>query len=82
MAEQKSRLVIEISTENAKRNAELLNKELSSIEKNGNHASKSMDVMSSSARQLASYMAGIVTVGTAINKMDAYSRLQRLAQTV
>ncbi|WOE32741.1 MULTISPECIES: tape measure protein [unclassified Acinetobacter] len=82
MTEQRSRLVIEISTEHARRNAEVINRELKSIEKNGTYATKSMDSMSVAARSLAANMARIVTVGTAINKMDAYTNLQNRLKLV
>lgn len=60
MAASTSRLVIEISSEQAKRNAELLNRELQSIEKNGDFATKSMDAMSVATRSLAAQMTALV----------------------
>lgn len=82
MAEQESILRIKIDSRNAEKNANSLNKELQSIEKNGDFASKSMDSMSVATRQLAGYMAGIVTVGTAINKMDLYTNLNNRLKLV
>jgi tape measure domain-containing protein len=79
---QESVLRITIDSREAKRNAEALNRELTSIERNGDFATKSMDSMSSSARQLAGYMAGIVTVGAAINKMDAYTGISNKLKLV
>ncbi|QQN40341.1 tape measure protein [Acinetobacter sp. CS-2] len=79
---QESVLRITIDSREAKRNAEALNRELVSIERNGDFATKSMDSMSSSARQLAGYMAGIVTVGAAINKMDAYTGISNKLKLV
>lgn len=82
MAEQESILRIKIDSRNAEKNANSLNKELQSIEKNGDFASKSMDSMSVATRSLAGYMAGIVTVGAAISKMDAYTNLQNKLRLV
>lgn len=82
MAEQESILRIKIDSRNAEKNANSLNKELQSIEKNGDFASKSMDSMSVATRQLAGYMAGIVTVGAAINKMDLYTNLNNRLKLV
>ncbi|SSS78902.1 phage tail length tape-measure protein [Acinetobacter baumannii] len=73
---QESRLVIVIDSQNAERNARNLGNELDSIERKGDYASKSMDGLSVATRALAGYMAGLVTVGAAISKMDAYTGLQ------
>ncbi|WOE29748.1 tape measure protein [Acinetobacter towneri] len=73
---QESVLRITIDSRNAERNARALANELGSIEKKGDFASKSMDSMSVATRQLAGYMAGVVTVGAAISKMDAYTGMQ------
>jgi len=56
--------------------------ELESIEKKGDYATKSMDSMSVATRQLAGYMAGIVTIGAAINKMDAYTSINNKLKLV
>ncbi|WP_336722259.1 tape measure protein [Acinetobacter soli] len=82
MAASTSRLVIEISSEQAKRNAELLNRELHSIEKNGDFATKSMDAMSVATRSLAAQMTALVSVGALISKMDAYTNLQNRLKLV
>lgn len=78
MAEQRSTLIIEISSEQAARNARALDRELQSIERTGNYATTSMNSMSVAARQLA----GVVTVGTAIAKMDTYTGLQNRLKLV
>ena len=70
---QESVLRITIDSRNAERNAHALANELESIERKGDFATKSMDSMSVATRQLAGYMAGIVTVGAAINKIDTYT---------
>ncbi|HAV5372268.1 TPA: hypothetical protein JI078_06190, partial [Acinetobacter baumannii] len=59
---QESRLVIVIDAKNAERNARNLGNELDSIERKGDFATKSMDALSVATRQLAGYMAGLVTV--------------------
>ncbi|MFW1959170.1 tape measure protein [Acinetobacter johnsonii] len=79
---QDSVLRIVIDSRNAERNARALASELDSIEKKGDFASKSMDSMSVATRQLAGYMAGVVTVGTAISKMDAYTGMQNRLKLV
>ncbi|WP_104500345.1 tape measure protein [Acinetobacter indicus] len=79
---QESVLRIVIDSRNAERNARALASELGSIEKKGDFASKSMDSMSVATRQLAGYMAGLVTVSAAINKVDAYTNLQNRLKLV
>lgn len=79
---QESVLRIAIDSRNAERNARALANELDSIEKKGDFASKSMDSMSVATRQLAGYMAGVVTVGAAISKMDAYTGMQNRLKLV
>ncbi|HHP0285643.1 tape measure protein [Acinetobacter baumannii] len=79
---QESRLVIVIDSQNAERNACNLGNELDSIERKGDYASKSMDGLSVATRALAGYMAGLVTVGAAISKMDAYTGLQNRLKLV
>ncbi|MDC4121498.1 tape measure protein, partial [Acinetobacter baumannii] len=59
-----------------------LGNELDSIERKGDYASKSMDGLSVATRALAGYMAGLVTVGAAISKMDAYTGLQNRLKLV
>lgn len=79
---QESRLVIVIDAKNAERNARNLGNELDSIERKGDFATKSMDGLSIATRQLAGYMAGLVTISTAISKMDAYTGLQNRLKLV
>lgn len=82
MTEQRSTLIIEISSEQAARNARALDRELQSIERTGNYATTSMNSMSVAARQLAGYLAGVVTVGTAIAKMDDWTNLNNRLRLV
>ena len=82
MAEQRSTLIIEISSEQARRNAQALDRELRSIQNSGNYATTSMNSMSVACRQLAGYMMGIVTVGTAISKMDEFTNLNNRLRLV
>ncbi|MDC5471198.1 tape measure protein, partial [Acinetobacter baumannii] len=79
---QESRLVIVIDSQNAERNARNLGNELVSIERKGEFASQSMDSLSVATRALAGHMAGLVTVGAAISKMDAYTGLQNRLKLV
>lgn len=79
---QESRLVIVIDSKNAERNARNLGNELDSIERNGDYATKSMDKLSVATRQLAGYMAGVVSVGAAINKMDLYTGINNKLKLV
>ncbi|MFG4395029.1 tape measure protein, partial [Acinetobacter baumannii] len=79
---QESRLVIVIDSQNAERNARNLGNELESIERKGDYASKSMDGLSVATRALAGYMAGLVTVSSAISKMDTYTGLQNRLKLV
>lgn len=79
---QESRLVIVIDSKNAERNARNLGNELDSIEKKGDFASKSMDSLSVSTRALAGHMAGLITISTAISKMDTYTGLQNRLKLV
>ena len=82
MASQESRLIISIDARNAERTAKNLDKELQNITNSGDRADKKMAVLSSSLRSLAGYMAGLVTVSTAISKIDAYSNLQNRLRLV
>ncbi|MFU9819488.1 tape measure protein [Acinetobacter radioresistens] len=79
---QESRLVVTIDSKNAERNARNLAIELESIEKKGDFATKSMDSMSVATRQLAGYMAGLVTVGAAVSKIDAWTGLRNRLKLV
>ncbi|AYA02098.1 tape measure protein [Acinetobacter sp. WCHAc010034] len=82
MTTQTSRLVIEIDSRNAERNARAIANELQNIQRNGDFASRSVDSMSVATRGLAGYMAGLVTVGAAIAKMDTYTGLQNRLKLV
>ena len=82
MAEQRSTLIIEISSEQARRNAQALDRELRSIQNSGNYATTSMNSMSVACRQLAGYMMGIVTAGAAISKMDEFTNLNNRLRLV
>ncbi|ENU24179.1 hypothetical protein F993_01495 [Acinetobacter proteolyticus] len=79
---QESRLVIVIDSRNAARNARNLSDELNSIERNGDFATRSTDRLSVATRQLAGYMAGLVTIGAAVSKMDTYTGLQNRLKLV
>ncbi len=79
---QESILRIIIDSRNAERNARNIANELQNIERNGNHASRSMDSMSVATRSLVGYMGGLVTIGAAISKMDAYTGLQNRLKLV
>ncbi|QQN40558.1 tape measure protein [Acinetobacter sp. CS-2] len=79
---QESVLRIVIDSRNAERNAHALANELESIEKKGDFATKSMDSMSVATRQLAGYMAGIVTISAAINKIDTYTGINNKLKLV
>lgn len=79
---QDSVLRIVIDSRNAERNARNVANELQNIERNGDHASRSMDSMSVATRQLVGYMGGILTVGAAVSKMDAYTGLQNRLKLV
>ena len=79
---QESVLRIIIDSRNAERNARNIANELQNIERNGNHASRSMDSMSVATRSLVGYMGGLVTIGAAISKMDAYTGLQNRLKLV
>ncbi|MFB5706609.1 tape measure protein [Acinetobacter radioresistens] len=70
---QEAHLRVVIDSRQALRDARAISAELQSIEKNGDYAAKSMNGASTAVREFAGYMAGIVTVGAAISKMDAYT---------
>lgn len=82
MAVQESRLVISIDARNAERTAKALNSELQGITNNGNKAASQANALGGAMQSLAGYMAGVVTVGAAINKMDAYTNLQNRLKLV
>lgn len=82
MAVQESRLIISIDARNAERTAKALNSELQGITNNGNKAVSQTNALGGAMQSLAGYMAGVVTVGAAINKMDAYTNLQNRLKLV
>ena len=79
---QESRLVIVIDAKNAERNARNLGNELDNIERKGDFASKSMDGLSVATRQLAGYMAGLVTISASVSKIDAYTNMSNRLKLV
>lgn len=79
---QESYLRVVIDSRQAEINARNVSNELRSIEKNGDFATKSMDSMSVATRQLAGYMAGLVTVGAAVSKIDAYTGINNQLKLV
>ena len=80
MSESVLRIVID--SRNAERNARNIANELQNIERNGDYASRSMDSMSVATRSLVGYMGGLVTIGAAISKMDAYTGLNNKLKLV
>ena len=82
MATQESKLVITIDSRHALRDAQAMRRELESLDKTGQFATKSMDQMSVAMRQLAGYTAGLITVSAAINKMDVYTGMQNRLKLV
>lgn len=82
MAVQESRLLISIDARNAERTAKALNSELQGITNNGNKATSQTNALGGAMQSLAGYMAGVVTVGAAINKIDAYTNLQNRLKLV
>jgi len=79
---QESVLRIVIDSRGAEKTAQRVRQELQGITTHGEYATKSMDAVSVGIRQLVGQMAGIVTVGAAINKMDAYTGLQNRLKLV
>lgn len=79
---QESVLRIVIDSRGAEKTAQRVRQELQGITTHGEYATKSMDAVSVGIRQLVGQMAGIVTVGAAINKMDAYTGMQNRLKLV
>jgi len=79
---QETHLRVVIDSRQALRDARAISTELQSIEKNGDYAAKSMNGASTAVREFAGYMAGIVTVGAAISKMDAYTGINNQLKLV
>ena len=79
---QESKLRIVIDSRGAEKTAQRVRQELQGITTHGEYATKSMDAVSVGIRQLVGQMAGVVTVGAAISKMDAYTGLQNRLKLV
>lgn len=79
---QESVLRIKIDSRGAEKTAQRVRQELQGITTHGEYATKSMDAVSVGIRQLVGQMAGIVTVGAAISKMDAYTGMQNRLKLV
>jgi tape measure domain-containing protein len=79
---QESKLRIIIDSRGAEKTAQRVRQELQGITTHGEYATKSMDAVSVGIRQLVGQMAGIVTVGAAISKMDAYTGMQNRLKLV
>ena len=79
---QESVLRIVIDSRGAEKTAQRVRQELQGITTHGEYATKSMDAVSVGIRQLVGQMAGIVTVGAAISKMDTYTGLNNKLKLV
>lgn len=79
---QESKLRIVIDSRGAEKTAQRVRQELQGITTHGEYATKSMDAVSVGIRQLVGQMAGIVTVGAAINKMDVYTGINNKLKLV
>ena len=82
MAEQESRLAIRIDSQQALRTSRELSRELDNITRAGDRAEHQVTATGSALQNLAGYMAGVVTVGSAISKMDAYTGIQNRLKLV
>lgn len=82
MTVQESRLLISIDARNAEQQARQLSRELQNITGSGERAERQTGALGSSLKSLAGYMAGIVSVGSAISKMDTYTGLQNRLKLV
>ncbi|MBP8005299.1 MAG: transglycosylase SLT domain-containing protein [Acinetobacter sp.] len=72
---QVASLVIRIDSREAERRSRDLQRELESIDRTGEFATKSMDSMSVATRKLAGFMAGLITINQAISRADSYTQL-------
>ena len=79
MTVQQSTLVITVNARNAQRDIERLDRSLLDLGTRGDRTARSMG---SSMSSLASYMAGVLTVATAISKVDAYTSMQNRLKLV
>lgn len=82
MAEQESRLAIRIDSQQALRNSKELARELDNITRSGNNVESQANAAGFALKNLAGYMAGVVTVGNAISKMDSYTGIQNRLKLV
>jgi len=73
MTVQQSTLVITVNARNAQRDIERLDRSLLDLGTQGDRTSRSMG---SSLSSLTAYMAGLLSVATAISKVDAYTSMQ------
>lgn len=72
---QTSRLVIEIDSRNAERNARAVAAELENLTVKGGKAEMQMTEMSASIKSLVGYMGGILTISKAIAMADGYTQM-------
>jgi tape measure domain-containing protein len=72
---QTSRLVIEIDSRNAERNARAVAAELENLTAKGARADVQMTEMSASIKSLVGYMGGILTINKAIAMADGYTQM-------
>lgn len=79
MAVQQSTLVITVNARNAQRDIERLDRSLLDLGTQGDRTSRSMG---SSLSSLTAYMAGLLSVATAISKVDAYTSMQNRLKLV
>lgn len=82
MAEQESRLAIRIDSQQALRDSKELARELDNITRSGNNVETQANAAGFALKNLAGYMAGVVTVGNAISKMDSYTGIQNRLKLV
>lgn len=79
MTVQQSTLVITVNARNAQRDIERLDRSLLDLGTRGDRTARSMG---SSMSSLTTYMAGVLTVATAISKVDAYTSMQNRLKLV
>lgn len=79
MTVQQSTLVITVNARNAQRDIERLDRSLLDLGTQGDRTSRSMG---SSLSSLTAYMAGLLSVATAISKVDAYTSMQNRLKLV
>ena len=79
MAVQQSTLIITVNAQQARRDIERLDRSLVDLERSG---TRSTTALGRSVSSLTGYMAGLLSIGTAISKMDAYTNLQNRLKLV